>query len=241
MEVHKHPHHVTHKKKWAEYLLEFFMLFLAVFLGFFAENIREHQVEKERGEEYVRSFVEDLMKDTAQYTLLISELTGQDSITNNILDCYETVSRNVASADCLENITYNLAGFTDFVYTDRTIQQLKNAGGLRLIKDKSIADSIISYDAAVRTELIHQEGLEIYQQKAIDAAKAIIDFPSFSDIYSRGPSHKANIELLQNSRQAINSYFNSLWVFKANLRGQIAALRRLKTKATSLIAFINDK
>ena len=28
MEVHKHPHHVTHKKKWPEYLLEFFMLFL---------------------------------------------------------------------------------------------------------------------------------------------------------------------------------------------------------------------
>jgi len=40
MEVHKHPHHVTHKKKWTEYLLEFFMLFLAVFLGFVAENIR---------------------------------------------------------------------------------------------------------------------------------------------------------------------------------------------------------
>jgi hypothetical protein len=27
MEVH-HPHLLTHKKKWAEYLLEFFMLFL---------------------------------------------------------------------------------------------------------------------------------------------------------------------------------------------------------------------
>ena len=39
MEVHKHPHHVTHKKKWGEYLLEFVMLFLAVFLGFVAENI----------------------------------------------------------------------------------------------------------------------------------------------------------------------------------------------------------
>ncbi len=49
MEVHKHPHHVTHKKKWTEYLLEFFMLFLAVFLGFVAENIREHIAEKERG------------------------------------------------------------------------------------------------------------------------------------------------------------------------------------------------
>ena len=41
MEVHKHPHHVTHKKKWGEYILEFLMLFLAVFLGFLAENLRE--------------------------------------------------------------------------------------------------------------------------------------------------------------------------------------------------------
>ena len=38
MEIHKHPHHVTQKKKWEEYLLEFLMLFLAVFLGFLAEN-----------------------------------------------------------------------------------------------------------------------------------------------------------------------------------------------------------
>src|SRR5690242_1494579 len=48
MEVHKHPHHSMHKKKWSEYLLEFFMLFLAVFLGFVAENIREHSVEYDR-------------------------------------------------------------------------------------------------------------------------------------------------------------------------------------------------
>ena len=46
MEVHKHPHHVTHKKKWPEYLLEFLMLFLAVFLGFVAENIRENNVNR---------------------------------------------------------------------------------------------------------------------------------------------------------------------------------------------------
>ncbi len=42
MEVH-HPHHPTHKKKWAEYIIEFVMLFAAVTLGFLAENLREHQ------------------------------------------------------------------------------------------------------------------------------------------------------------------------------------------------------
>src|SRR5450755_2236120 len=64
MEVHKHPHHVTHKKKWVEYLLEFFMLFLAVFLGFVAENIREHIAEHNRAKEYAISLVQDLQHDT---------------------------------------------------------------------------------------------------------------------------------------------------------------------------------
>src|SRR6478609_5091078 len=64
MEVHKHPHHVTHKKKWGEYLLEFIMLFLAVFLGFLAENLREGIVEKNIEKEYIHSLVEDLKSDT---------------------------------------------------------------------------------------------------------------------------------------------------------------------------------
>src|SRR5215212_5505470 len=57
MEVHKHPHHVTHKKKWGEYLLEFFMLFFAVFLGFVAENIREGFVERHKEKEYMHSLL----------------------------------------------------------------------------------------------------------------------------------------------------------------------------------------
>ena len=63
MEVHKHPHHVTHKKKWGEYLLEFLMLFLAVFLGFVAENIRETSVEHDREKEYMITMLEDLKAD----------------------------------------------------------------------------------------------------------------------------------------------------------------------------------
>src|SRR6266567_1284297 len=60
MEVHKHPHHVTHKKKWGEYLLEFLMIFFAVFLGFVAENIRETSVEWHQEKEYMHLMVEDL-------------------------------------------------------------------------------------------------------------------------------------------------------------------------------------
>ncbi|HXL56309.1 MAG TPA: hypothetical protein VN958_08640, partial [Chitinophagaceae bacterium] len=71
MEVHKHPHHVTHKKKWGEYFLEFLMLFLAVFLGFIAENFREHSVEGRKEKEYINSIIEDLKTDSANLYFII--------------------------------------------------------------------------------------------------------------------------------------------------------------------------
>src|SRR2546423_13295076 len=73
MEVHKHPHHVTHKKKWGEYFLEFLMLFLAVFLGFVAENIREDNVEKSRAVKFAKNLLSDLKKDTTEFSVAIKQ------------------------------------------------------------------------------------------------------------------------------------------------------------------------
>src|SRR4029077_15146472 len=72
MEVHKHPHHVTHKQKWGGYFLEFLMLFLAVFLGFIAENIRDNYVERQRAKEFAQSLYDDLKKDSAALNYVIS-------------------------------------------------------------------------------------------------------------------------------------------------------------------------
>src|SRR5690242_12039142 len=69
MEAH-HPHEPTHKKKWTEYLLEFFMLFLAIFLGFLAENFREHVAEKNRAKNLTSALIRDLGKDTTELNRL---------------------------------------------------------------------------------------------------------------------------------------------------------------------------
>jgi hypothetical protein len=74
MEVHKHPHHVTHKKKWGEYLLEFLMIFLAVFLGFLAEYQLEHVIEKQRAKDFALSLHRDLVTDTADFNINIERL-----------------------------------------------------------------------------------------------------------------------------------------------------------------------
>ena len=138
MEVH-HSHHITHKKKWGEYLLEFFMLFLAVFLGFVAENIREISVERHREKEFIHSMINDLKNDTTKLGKNIFAF-------QQILLEHDTLKKTYPLlAKGFNQVFYThlnaLTSYPDFIYTDGTIQQLKNSGGLRLIKNHTAVDS----------------------------------------------------------------------------------------------------
>ena len=149
MEVHTHPHYATHKKKWGEYVLEFIMLFLAVFLSFSAENLRERIAEHNIEKEYIHSLVEDLKSDTLQSNKVLIFLDGRIAGVDSLITA-------LSSPGIIENSNnaYRLwsrsIGFPDFISNDRTIQQLKNSGGLRLIRNKAVSDSIMMYDQVIR-------------------------------------------------------------------------------------------
>ena len=145
MEVHKHPHHVTHKKKWGEYLLEFLMLFLAVFLGFVAENIRETSVEHDREKEYMVTMLEDLKADMP---LLVSTEKDWEDSNNSADSVVDAITFPVATADLRKAYTHinEALNYWSFKYNDRTTAQLKNAGGFRLLHNKKVANKIIAYD-----------------------------------------------------------------------------------------------
>jgi hypothetical protein len=149
MEVHKHPHHVTHKKKWGEYLLEFIMLFLAVFLGFLAENLRERIVEHNIEKEYMHSLVEDLKSDTLQSNNVLKFLDGRITGVDSVITALSSPGIIENSNNAYRLWSGNI-GFPDFISNDRTIQQLKNSGGLRLIRNKAVSDSIMMYDQIIR-------------------------------------------------------------------------------------------
>ena len=153
MEVH-HAHHPTHKKKWTEYLLEFFMLFLAVFLGFVAENIRENYVERHRELGYIKSMIADLKTDTAKLRINIAQFDTLLSSQDRFITAFNFSDKN--NQQTLQKNLSSIMGFPDFIYTDGTIQQLKNSGGFRLIENHDATDSIMAYDAAVKKALIYE-------------------------------------------------------------------------------------
>ena len=154
MEVHHHAHHEG-KKNWKSYFWEFLMLFLAVFCGFLAEYQLEHKIEKDRGKQYTFSFYEDLLTDSSHFNALYKYYDKKLAVLKSMSPCYDSLLSNHSSKNCLSIIMRNSLSFLDMINSDRTITQLKNAGGLRLLK-KEDADKILSYDNLLRTYKIYE-------------------------------------------------------------------------------------
>ncbi len=158
MEVHAHSH--TARKKWTHYFWEFLMLFLAVFCGFLAEYQLEHLIEKQKGRQYISSFLQDLEIDNKQLDELVPAFIEKDKLLDTLLQKIRGINSSTGANGIYRYYRHPFA-YPDFIYTDRTIQQLKNSGGMRLIANKAASDSIIAYDAAVRlTSIGISEGIK---------------------------------------------------------------------------------
>lgn len=147
MEVHHHAH--TARKKWPHYFWEFLMLFLAVFCGFLAEYQLEHKIEKDREKQFIKSLWIDLDKD--RITLQEGVEKGWIPVTYN--DSLSKVPRERPLQGNEKKIYHFFLLYTnliDFTYHDRTISQLKNSGGFRLIRDQKVSDAILDYDTYMR-------------------------------------------------------------------------------------------
>jgi len=173
MEVHAHTH--TARKKWTHYFWEFLMLFLAVFCGFLAENQREHFVEHQREKQYIRSLISDVKTDTANITQWMASFSNRQKSCDTVLDNFDSFSKNY-SIKTSKNYDNIIGGFADFIYTDRTMQQLKNSGGMRLIRNTAATDSIIAYDAAVRDILIEETGVSMYYDQLNDLTNKMLSY-----------------------------------------------------------------
>ena len=249
MEVHKHPHHVNHKKRWGEYLLEFAMLFLAVFLGFLAENQREHLVEHKREKRYMEMLYEDLKKDTADYANDTTWWTG-------MIKAIDTIRIEMEKPESERNgfLLYRKAGvmrnYNSFQYHDRAIQQLKSAGNFRLIRNQSIADSLMEYDALIITGLkdlesqsnfIHRQ-VNFLQDKIVNSKyfhlTSYARIPQLDSVFKRDPKIFSLSSLPQPD---LMQYYNDLEYYRRISSYRVGFMKILCKVAAELISVLKQE
>ena len=224
METHAHHLHKAPGKNLWHYFFEFLMLFLAVFCGFLTENYREHIVEHEREKQYMESMLQDLKQDNIQLKNILNsfdtKLVFKDSLLMELTN--PEIFKSSSRAYYFSQMSRH---FLDFIYTDRTIQQLKNSGGMRLIRNKAVADSIIDYDSKVRTLFIGQQqmnslaltfGLElnkIFKRRLMDVSNEGFQYPPIPLL----SLNTADVEELYNNMTDQKDGFNWLKAIEIDL------------------------
>jgi hypothetical protein len=236
MEVHTHTH--TARKKWTHYFWEFLMLFLAVFCGFLAEYQLEHKIEKERGMQYIHSFYEDLKSDTAEFSWIITQFDKKRDVFKKNKECYTLLPKQLKSySPCIADLFNVAGGFPDLITEDRTLQQLKNAGGLRLLK-KEDADSILVYDRMIRIySRVEATGLQECQYRLREQMSSMISYKNLV-LTNEDPA----IPFLNtDDMQKIDKFFVTLGEYDFNCYSMNRKVKQMKEKAINLIKYFKNK
>lgn len=232
MEVHHHAHHGG-QKNWKSYIWEFLMLFLAVFCGFLAEWRLEQMIENHREEEYIHSIVEDINADIEQTDKLMIDLNTRINRTDSLLSVLSSNDIQKSSKNAYQLWLMTL-GFPDFVQNDRTIQQLKSSGGLRLIRKKAVSDKIMEYDQAVRLLSVTQNNMNSI------AANTSLFYQTFDFINLNKPNNDA-VKLTENGKKSLNEAYANRFFWRINLVGLRHRLVSLNEKGKEVTKFIKSQ
>ena len=243
MEVHHQTH--TPRKKWTHYFWEFFMLFLAVTAGFFVENQREHYIEHKREKQFITTLIEDFKSDTAQLADVIKYKKGWEKLIDSLIMYLSSPDPGKHGS----NIYYYARNLTRPYYffpNDRTIQQLKNSGSLRLIRNLAVSDNIMHYDQQVRYLLTLHEDERNIRDNFRDLIGTIFDgkvLYSQMDSVDFGHFNKpdGNPRLFLPDPISINKVISYAQYLKSVIRAVRYWQEAIKNDAVQLITFLQKE
>ena len=236
---------VKESKKWTSYFLEFLMLFLAVSLGFLADNYREKLSENAKEKEYIRSMIEDAETDQVNIkNAIASNLVRINHLDSLAVLCMKPELPKNIGPYLYKHYRYGLI-HPDFITpTERTLQQLKNAGGMRLIRHKKAADIIIQYNGNTDKLKNQQAFYERYQNRSIDIAMKVFDFQKFG-FNNLSPSMKDEsaaeyYRLKTTDKNTISEFGNVVIMYQGVARYYSQLLHDMDIQADTLKQVLRD-
>ena len=241
MEVHHHAHEAHGKKSWKSYFWEFLMLFLAVFCGFLAEYQLEHTIEHQREKEYIRSLHSDLEADISRLNVII-QFRNERAV---MLDSFSKVLNSKEALSHSNDLYYYNSFATRgvafrFTPVDGTMQQLKNGGNLRLVRNSSTSDSIVSYDVSVRAFMWGTQDEENMMGTYRNIAEGVFDGVVLDSMRDEDNNvnrldHNPHVRLTEDSKIRLNYRIHMLTVFNKTMRKEARILLAKAERLSELL------
>lgn len=225
-------------KTWKRYFIEFLMLFLAVTLGFVADNYGESISERSKEKEYILSMIEDVKEDQNHIAQVITTNTKRSGELDLLIKASFKGNFTTTEINQVYKYLFSLVRHPEFLTpTELTMQQLKNAGGMRLIKSKESINEIIRYDSKAKEIANQQMYYENYQNKAIDISTEIFNIQELILAIRNHPDFGDDNEfsLINDDQTKLKEFGNSVAMFKGIIEYYVRLLEEMDTQGEVLI------
>jgi hypothetical protein len=213
------------------------MLFFAVFCGFLAEYQLEHTIEHQREKKYIQSLHSDLEADISRLTTIIQLRNDRELLLDTFSNLLNSKEALLYSNDLYYYNSFATRGVAfRFTPVDGTMQQLKNAGNLRLIQDSKVSDSIVSYDVYVRAFMWGTQDEEDIMGTYRNTAEGIFDGVVLNSMRDEDNNvsrinYNPPLRLNDDSKFRLNYRIHMLTVFNRTMRKEA---RKVLEKAQRL-------
>lgn len=245
MEERQEIYYIEKKKNWKSYAWEFIMLFFAVFCGFIANYLLGNMVDRDKEKQYIQLLVDDLAADTTNLAVSINKFNIQDLNIDTTLTQFGTLTDG--HNDTLINNLIQSVKIVNFINTDRTMQQLKSSGELRLIIKQRSAKGIMDYDSKMKQLMnvnlpilrdVVLQNLVPDMIKIVNFQQIIYDYKNKT--YEQRLKENKNY-LIASSKKELIVLYNLLYSFRQTCNVTKNDEVELKKQATQLIKLLKQE
>ena len=214
-------------------------------MGFFSENIRENKIDHEKENEFILSMIEDAETDIKNIHIAL------DLNKKRILDLDTLAYRcnNFENSGIGEKELYRsffpALRHPDFVSpTERTLMQLKNAGGMNLIRKKPAIDRIIQYDDFSKKLIDQQTWYENALTSLLEPSTKIFNqkyYPYLESDLPWLPSSHDSLKLITNEKVKLVEFGNQVLLYRLIVMFYIIRLEEGEQNAVDLIKTLHEE
>jgi hypothetical protein len=177
--------------------------------------------------------VEDLKSDTLHSNKTLLQLRSIKAGTDSVLILLSSPSILANSNDAFRLWTNNL-GLEVFVSNDRTIQQLKSSGELRLIRNKAVSDRIMDYEQILK---------KYYTQSDLmySAVVQVTNYSQLFDFISLDKNKHIPVPLTEQGKKSLNEAYAHLQLWDRGLIGLISWLETANAEGARLLIYVQKE
>ena len=227
-------------------LFEFSLVFLAVFLGFWADKWREELFEREREGQFMNSMYRDLQSDSANFALNLTKSNEVIRSMHQIISLLNSPSK-FDSALSIYHYARSITLTAPFYQPNqRTYEQMKYSGELRLIKDIAVADSVTGYYNSLAWILTQDQYIHERLGDFMGGVENIFDGYVFLGILEKRPDVELG-KILPKERYLTRDklLFNKLFIrtqyFSGACKATITGADQALTKCRNLMLLLKRK